>query len=168
MRELLRGLARLAFPTIALVFIIAFAPGHTGLALRIYALIAAAYALLIAVAALRRELPPARPLRPRTPRPRRQQPPETLDRLEQEVILGISSAFDLHYHLSPRLRGLARERLANRRGISLDDAPEAARNVLGDEPWALVDPQRPSPADRLARGMPPAELARVVDALERI
>jgi hypothetical protein len=168
MRRLLRGLARLALPTVALVFVVAFAPGHTGLALRIYALIAAAYALLAGVAALRRELPPATPLQARVPRRPRQQPPETLDRLEQEAILGISGAFDLHYHLSPRVRGLARDLLASRRGISLDDAPEAARNVLGEETWALVDPHRAPPVDRLARGIPPAELARVVAALERI
>jgi hypothetical protein len=168
MRVVLRALAQLALPTIALFFVIAFAPGHTGLALRVYALIAAVYALLIGVAALRRELPPATPLRPRMPRRRRQQPPETLDRLEQEVILGISGAFDLHYHLSPRLRGLARDLLASRTGISLDDMPEAARNALGEETWALVDPQRSPPVDRLARGIPPTELAHVVAALERI
>jgi hypothetical protein len=31
-----------------------------------------------------------------------------------------------------------------------------------------VRPDRPAPEDRLARGLPQAELARVVDALERI
>ena len=168
MRRLLRAAARLTLPTVALVFVIAFKPGHTGLALRIYALVAAGYVLLLAVAALRRELPPTTPLRPRRSRKSRQQPPETLDRLEQEVILGISGAFDLHYHLCPRIRGLARDVLAGRRGISLDDDPAAARLALGEEAWELVRPDRVSPQDRLARGIPPAELSRIVAALEAI
>ena len=169
MRELLtQAAARLAFPTAGLVFVLTFKPGHTGLALRIYALVVAAYVLVIAIAALRRELPPARPLRARVPKRTRQHPPETLERLEQEVILGISSTFDLHYHLSPRLRSLASDLLAGRRGISLEHDQDVARGVVGYEAWELVQPGRLPPADRLARGIPPAELSRVVTALEQI
>jgi hypothetical protein len=166
--QLARAAARLALPTVALGFVLAFKPGHAGLALRSYALLVAAYALLIAIASLRRELPPATRLRAHVPRRTRHEVPETLDRLEQEVILGISSAFDVHYHLSPHLRGIARDLLAGRRGISLDGDEAAARAVVGEEAWALVQPNRPPPEDRLARGIPPSELLRVVTAVEQI
>jgi hypothetical protein len=165
---LLRAAGRLVLPTMILVFVIAFEPGHTNLALRIYALVVAAYAVGAAIAALRRELPPTTPLRPRASKRTREDPPETLERLEQEVILGISGAFDLHYHLRPRVRGLARDLLAGRRGISLDDDPEAARLAVGEEAWDLVQPDRPPPADRLARGIAPNELSNIVTALEGI
>ena len=167
-RQLTQAAARLTLPTAALVFLLAFKPGQAGLALRIYALVVTAYVLLVAIATLRRELPPTTPLRARRSKRARQHPPETLERLEQEVILGISGTFDLHYHLSPRLRSLARDLLAGRRGISLEHDPDVARGVVGDEAWELVRPDRPPPADRLARGIPPAELARVVTALEQI
>jgi hypothetical protein len=163
-----RAGARLVLPTLALGFVVAFKPGHTVLALRIYALVLATYALMLAVAALRRELPPATRLRGHVSRLARQQPPETLERLEQEVILGISGAFDLHYHLSPRLRSIARDLLVGRRGISLDDDEAAAHAAVGDEAWAHVRPDRRPPEDRLARGIPPADLSRVVTALEQI
>jgi hypothetical protein len=166
--ELVRAAARLTIPTLALGFVLAFKPGHAGLALRVYFLLLAAYALLVAVAALRVELPPATPLRIRARRSPRQHPPETLDRLEQEVVLGISGSFELHYHLAQRLRSLARDLLGGRRGISLDGDRDAARSALGDEAWELVRPDRAPPADRLARGIPPADLARIVTALEGI
>lgn len=165
---LLRAAGRLVLPTAVLVFVIAFKPGHTDLAVRIYALVVAAYAVAAAIAALRRELPPTTPLRPRASKRTREHPPETLERLEQEVILGISGAFDLHYHLRPRLRGLTRDLLAGRKGISLDDDPDAARLAVGEAAWDLVQPDRPPPADRLARGIAPAELATVVTALEGV
>jgi hypothetical protein len=167
-RRLARAAARLVLPTVVLGFVLAFKPGHAALALRIYALLLAAYALVIAIANLRRELPPATRLRVHVPRRARQQPPETLERLEQEAILGVSSAFDLHYHLSPRLRSIARDLLAGRRGISLENDGVAARAVVGEEAWDLVRPDRPQPQDRLARGIPPADLSRIVTALERI
>jgi hypothetical protein len=165
---LARAAARLTIPTLALGFVLALKPGHAGLALRIYFLGLAAYALLVAVTALRAALPPATPLRGRPYRSRRQHPPETLDRLEQEVILGISGSFELHYHLAQRLRTLARDLLAGRRGISLEDNRDAAHHALGEEAWELVRPDRPPPADRLARGVAPADLSRIVTALERL
>jgi hypothetical protein len=163
-----RAGVRLVLPTAVLGFVVAFKPGHAALALRIYALVLAAYALAMAIAALRRELPPATRLHAHVPRRTRQQPPETLERLEQEAILAVSGAFELHYHLSPRLRSIARDRLARRRGISLENDEVASRAILGDEAWDLVRPDRPPPEDRLARGLPPADLSRVVTALEQI
>ena len=55
-----------------------------------------------------------------------------------------------------------------RRRLSLDDDPEAARQIVGDETWELVRSDRPPPKDRPARGLPVSELDRVVESLERV
>ena len=98
---------------------------------------------------------------------RRGRVPE-LTRLEREVLLGTSTAFDFHYRLRPVLREIAARRLASRRGIDLDAEPARAREALGEETWALVRPDLAPPADRLGPGLQLAELRRAVDSLARI
>jgi len=168
--DLVRTGRLLAPTTLVAGLVVVFLPGHAVLALRIYVLVLCAAALLVAVSALRRAFPAARPLRPahRAGDANRRRPPGTLARLEQEVALGIAGSFDLHHRLRPRLRGLAGELLHLRRGISLGAQPDAAHGILGDETWELVRPDRPAPEDRLARGVPPPELLRVVESLERL
>ena len=169
-----RGFARagrlLVLPTLALLAVVAFVPGRTELAIRVYALVVCAVALALMVAALRRAYPRATPLR-RRQIGRGQAPrdaPAMLARLEQEVALGAAGSFDLHHHLRPRFRTIAAELLTARRRISLDgDRPEA-RALLGEEAWELVRRDRPPPADRLARGAAPEVLDRVVASLERL
>jgi len=80
----------------------------------------------------------------------------------------VASSFDLQYRLVPQLRATAAGLLESRRGIVLDTDADAARRVLGDEAWELVRPMRPAPEDRVSRGLTPAQLSRVADALERI
>jgi hypothetical protein len=167
---LVRAGRALVLPTLALVFVFAFVPGEAALAARVYALFACVLAFLAALAVLRGSFPPARPLRragAKRTRGRRAIP-ETLERIEQETLLGLASSFDLHHRLRPRLRDLANELLSSRRRVSLDEDREAARAVLGEETWELVRPNRPPPEDRFARGIPVSELAVVVDSLERI
>jgi hypothetical protein len=168
--DLIRAGRTLLLPTLALAFVLAFVPGEAGLAARIYALFVCVLAFLVALAALRRALPPAQPLRPRSGRrsDRRRTAPETLERIEQETLLGVTSSFDLHHRLRPRLRDIASELLSARRRVSLDEDPEAARTILGDRTWELVRPERAPPEDRFAQGIPPGELAGVVESLERI
>ncbi len=91
-----------------------------------------------------------------------------LARLEQEVALGSAGSFDLHHQLRPRLRRLAGELLTARRRLSLDGDTEKAREVLGEDAWQLVRSDRLPPEDRLARGIGPEALGRVVASLERI
>jgi hypothetical protein len=166
-RDLLRAGRFLALPTLALAFVVAFAPGRVGLALRVYALILCGVVLVLVVASLRRAYPPATPLRPPASRRRRARDvPATLERLEQELALGVAGSFDLHHRLRPRLRTIARDLLLARRGISLDGEPDRARAALGDATWELVRTVRPPPEDRLARGIPIPELSRVVESLE--
>ena len=168
-RDLRRAARALVLPALALGFVVAFAPGRTGLAVRVFALIACGAALLVVLAALRRAYPRERPLRQRGKREARSRAiPGMLGRLEQETVLGVAGAFDLHYRLRPRLRGLAAHLLAGRRGVSLDAAPERARELLGETTWELVRRDRPPPEDRLAAGLPGNDLRRVVESLERL
>jgi hypothetical protein len=168
-RDLLGAARLLIVPTAAFAFVLAFVPGRTGLAIRVFALVLCGVGVALTVAALRRAFPAAEPLRP--PERRKREPrsvPETLVRMESRTALGVAGAFDLHYRLRPRLRGLAAELLASRRGVALDAEPERAREALGDETWEIVRADREAPTDRLARGIPIPELKRVVESVENL
>lgn len=80
------------------------------------------------------------------------------------------SAWDVHTRLRPRLREVASDLLAARRGLDLDDpaAAERIRAVVGDATWDLVRPGRPTPSDRQGPGLDHDELAHVLDGMERI
>ena len=169
-REFASAARILSLPTLALLFVLAFQPGRTVLAIRIYALVLAGTVLVLMIAALRRANAPATPLRPRT-RQRREigrKKPTMLARLEDELALGVAGSFELHHHLRPRLRTLAAELLAARRRVSLDQEPQEARTLLGEETWELVRKDRPPPEDRLARGITADALGRVIESLERV
>jgi hypothetical protein len=168
-RHVFNALKFLVLPTIAFVVVVGLAPGRADLALRVYALVVCGTALVLALLALRHAYPPERPLRSERRAPRQlRTPPSSLARIEHEAALGVSGSFDLHYRLAPRLRSIASGLLESRRRMSLERQPEAARATLGESTWSLVRPDRPAPDDRLARGIPPDELARVVDSLEAI
>jgi len=92
----------------------------------------------------------------------------SLEELEHAVDFAITTSFDVHYRLRPHLARIAAHRLAARRGISLDEQPAAARQVLGEELWAVVDPDRPPPAERNAPGLPLSRLRALVEALEAV
>ena len=104
-------------------------------------------------------------LRPHLARPLR--PPELI-RTERELVLGTASAGHLDRRLLPLLREAAAARLVARHGVELDRRPELARQLLGEDAWALLRPDRPATADRLGPGIEPARLRSVVDALERL
>lgn len=167
-RDLYAAGKALALPTAALLVVAALAPGRLELALRIYALALAGAVVILALLALARAFPPETRLDLAVARRRRPERPPSLARVENEVLLGIASSVDLHFRLVPRLRRIAAGLLASRRNLSLSSAQGEARAVLGDEAWELVRPDRPAPQDRLAAGVPVRDLARVVDALERV
>ena len=159
----------LVLPTVAFVVVAALVPGRAGLALRVYALVVCGTALVLALLALQRAFPPEQPLSvDRRDPPERRSPPSSLARIEHEAALGVAGSFDLHYRLVPRLRSVAAGLLESRRRISLERQPEAARVAVGESTWSLVRPDRDAPDDRLARGLPPDELARVVESLETL
>jgi hypothetical protein len=168
-RDVVGTLRALVIPTVALAVVVAFVPGRVGLVVRIYALVVCAAALALALTALRRAYPAETPLREsRGASSSRRQPPSTLGRIEHEAALGVGGSFDLHYRLAPHLRSIAAGLLASRRRISLEDQPEDARAIVGEETWELVRPNRPAPEDRLARGISPEALDRVVESLEHV
>ena len=169
MRQSLATAARLlAVPTAALVAVLVLLPGRLPVAVRIYALVACAIGLGVLLAALRGAYPTVRPLRPDVSPLSPSARPTVLARLENEVILGVASDFDLRIRLAPRLRSLAAGLLASRRRLTLEGSPEVARRIFGAETWELLESEGSTPTDRQARGIPPDALARVVDSLERI
>jgi hypothetical protein len=167
-RDVLAALRLLLLPTIALAVVVGVLPGRAGLATRVYALILCAAVLRFAVNALGRAYPPAQPLRRDAAGSRSRGRPASLARLENEAALGVAGAFDLHHRLRPRLRRLAAGLVETGRRISLDRDTEAARDALGETAWELVRPDRPPPADRLARGLPISDLRSVVETFERM
>jgi hypothetical protein len=159
-----------AFATIALVLARFAQPGRFELELDVYILVVGGLALFQVVTATREAYPhaarsalvealhrePAGPLRP----------PE-LERLERELTLGVSTAFDLHYRLRPTLREIAGERLASR-GLRLDGGGVTVEDALGEELWELVRPDREPPVRRFATGISPDGARRVIERLEAL
>jgi len=156
--------------TIALVVARFAQPGRFALELDVYILVVGGLALFEVVIATREAYPPAgrsalAEALDRQP-PGLLRPPE-LERLERELTLGSSTAFDLHFRLRPTLREIADERLAAR-GLQLDRGGPAVEEALGEELWGIVRPDREPPFKRFAPGISPAEAARVVDRLEAL
>ena len=149
------------------VLALVFLPGRRDLAVDLYLLLIAAGAVFALVRALSHAAPRAEPEPPSRLRRTTQRLPE-LERTERAVLLSASNAFDVHYRLRPILREIAAQRLATRRGLSLDDDVSAARAVVGEETWELVRGDREPPHLRHAPGVQAAELREVVAALERI
>ena len=145
------------------------APGRLELAVRIYALVLCAAVIVVLLLALRRAYPDetraarAGDASPATSAPAEPRTHRARDRSRDRRL--VRSA------LPPRSTpARARSRAARARGEASRSrsTPEAARAILGEDAWELVRPDRPAPEDRLAKGIPPRELAQVVDALEGI
>ena len=90
-----------------------------------------------------------------------------LERLERAVDLGVARAEDFHMLLRPALRGIAATLLAAR-GLDLQRDAERVRELLGEESWDLLRPERERPSDPFERGVEPARLRRLVEDLERL
>ena len=164
-----RAVRLLVLPTIVLLGVAVFASGRLELAVRIYALIVCAVVLTLAVGSLRNAFPQA-PRRggPDRKRDRRADPRRSLAQLENEVTMGTGNALDFHFLFRPHLRQIVAGLLEGRHGIALDEEPERARRLLGDETWELVRADRPVPADRRGPGMSTDALEGVVVSLERL
>ena len=170
-RRLLRLAQLPVFVTIALVVVLVALPGRRELALHVYWLVLAGFGLAVLVGVVRR----AHPVPPssqfdvglrRTPPAQRKL--AELERLEREVTLATSTAFDVHIRLRPRVRRIAAYLLATRRGVDLDAQPELARRLLGEPTWELVRAERPVPSDRNAGGLDVPALRELVASLERL
>jgi len=99
-----------------------------------------------------------------SPRPRVRLRPAELIRAERDLTLSSTNAGEVHTRLLPQLRDVAAARLADRHNMALSDA----HDLLGDEAWELLRPDRPVPTDRSAPGLPLRRIAALLDAVERL
>jgi hypothetical protein len=83
-----------------------------------------------------------------------------LERIEREVTLASTAAFDLHYRLLPQLREIATARLER-----MGRAP--GPDTLGRW-WDLLRPDREAPDERFAPGIALSDLRELVRDLERL
>lgn len=171
MRERRRVAGAVVAATAVLGVLLAVRPLSTERLLSIYVLVLAAIALTALTRVAQRgeeERIASRfehALRQRRERPVR--PPE-LVRTERELTLGMASAGHASVRLLPLLRDSAEARLSTRHGVDLHRRRDAARELLGDDAWELLRPDRPEPADRNDPGLPLARIAAVVDRLEAL
>lgn len=93
--------------------------------------------------------------------------PASLERIEWVVEAGRQRAGDVHVRVRPLLRELAAP-LLRRHGVRLDAEPARARELLGEEVWEVVRPDRLLPQDRRAPGLSLDELERLVRRLEQL
>jgi hypothetical protein len=137
-------------------------PGWRSDVLRAYVFVAGAIGLAAVIAAAAELVPRRRSDLTQALRRRPEQLrslPE-LEKLQRDVALATTSAFDFHSRLLPQLREIAEARLA-RTGRSLGP------DTLGRW-WDVLRPDREPPQERFGAGFPLAELRSLVDDLERI
>jgi hypothetical protein len=91
-----------------------------------------------------------------------------LDRLERDVVLATGSELEQHVRIKPLLRDVVEYRLWRSRGIELDQSPDKAREIVGDELYELVKPGQPDPNARYFRGLDLKALSRVLDQIEAL
>lgn len=170
MRRAWRVIQLLLVPSIALIVALLIAPQRAELEIHVWLLLVLGLAFLAFMRLVQA-------LYPRVPSPfdasiRRHEisaeRPASLGRLEREVSMAGSAAFDVHFRLRPVITELATELLSSRRGIDLERDPERARAALGEDVWEIVRPGRPQPAERHGSGIGEEKLGRVVTALESV
>ncbi|HEY2073926.1 MAG TPA: hypothetical protein VGG88_10165, partial [Gaiellaceae bacterium] len=83
--------------------------------------------------------------------------PNDLVRVERDLVLSVADAGELHARVLPQLR----EAVAARRN-------ENARELLGEDAWELLRPDRPIPTDRTAPGLALHRISALVDAIEKL
>ena len=160
-----------AVATVALVVLLALRPLSTSRAFAIWTVLVAAMALAVLVRASRRSGGPQQARRfesALSARPEEAPQPMELVRMERELMLGMADAAHAHRRLLPLLRAAATARLASHHGIELEYRRDAAEEMLGEDAWELLRPDRPAPADRHAPGVPRARLVAVIERLERL
>ena len=153
----------------ALVILLALRQLSTSRALAIWVVLIAAMVLLLLVRHSR-DSGPARTRFEAALRQRAAKLPQPVEllRMERDLELGIAGAGHAHHRLLPILREAAAARLASRHGIELERRPEVAEQLLGEDLWELVRPDRPEPGDRFAPGVPRERVAAAVERVESL
>ena len=171
MKAVVRRLAGSALLATTILLLLSLAlPAHRSRFLSAYELVLGGLAILVIVEALRFRRHPwdaVSPFdRPSEGSPRREQVAE-LERLDRVLVMSSTSAFDTHHRLRPLVRALAAERLQSHHGVDLEDEPERVRDLVGDELWELLRPDREL-GRRSGPGLPLAETTRAVEDLEAL
>ena len=106
--------------------------------------------------------------RPRPPVPVANAPYRTYRRVAEQ--LSWARVSPRHYDVvtRPLLQRWMASRLAERHGIDVHRSPDAARAVLGEDLWHLLDPARPASSSSRPPGLDVRDLHRVVDRLEAL
>jgi hypothetical protein len=141
-------------------------PLNEAAVLRTYVVALGACGLWWLVGLVRKAHPPLRPPAIHWRRPDREEGPAQLRQLESAVLFSRTTAFDFYHGLRPLLRAIAEDRLAGHHAIDLEQSPEAARRLLGEEAFAALVTE-PEP-ERRVRGLSLERQRRVVEALERL
>ena len=149
--------------SIVCVYVALAQPGLRNVTLHVYVFLVGGLLMLGVVAAAGDSVP--RRLRSELDRAlaasgNRERRVREVERMEREVTLATSSAYDLHFRLLPHLREIAQCRLER-------NGQTAGPETLGRW-WELLRPDRPEPDDRFAAGIKQAELRALVADLERM
>ena len=170
MRVIGRLAGLLLVPTVGLALAVAIAPTRAELEVHIWLLVGLSLAFLAFMHLVTTTFPTGDSSFDASlvGQERHAQRPAAVGRVEREVLMAISSAYDLHRRFRPLVLSLARELLSSRRGIDLAREPDRARAVLGEDTWELVRPDRPAPAERSEPGIDAERLGRVVASLEAL
>jgi hypothetical protein len=153
-----------AVPLVAFLLVL---PGERSRTLDIYVLFLGAVLMLVLVRMTSDEAGRRKAIPPRAERDSDTRLPE-LVRIEREITLATGSGFDRQMRVGPLMRDIARHRLWTRRGVDLDEEPERARELLGEEIWGLLRAGRPEPNSRYAPGADLAELRQMFETIERV
>lgn len=183
-RRVFAKVARLAGPPAVLSIVATVALGvdlatfqvARGLAVNIWLLTIGALLMWTCLRALAAALPAAGVSAFDSVRVRQTEPPpklyEVVD-IEGLILDAEWSSHGVEFGLSPLLRRIAVSRLIERRQVDLDTDPAAARRILGDELWTLVEPEAQRELERTRhdkdrRGISRATVKRAIDVLEAL
>ena len=162
-RHLLDLSVLLAIATVACGYFALAQPGDRNIAVHVYVLVVGGLAMLGIVSTFGDTLPRRRRStfdQALAEASRGDSTPAQVARVEREVTLGVSNAYDLHRLLLPHLREIAQCRL-ERSGRS------PGPDTLGRW-WELLRPDREPPEDRFQTGIKLDELRDCLDDLEKI
>jgi hypothetical protein len=163
---------RLAFPlavaTLTLVVLLALRPISTSRALAGWTLLLAALALIETARSARTQRRPSRFETALRRKPGAASLPAELVRLQRRLELGAANADFAHRRLLPLLRATAAARLSARHGVDLARQPGRAQELLGQEAWNLLRPDRPAPEDRHGPGVPLHRIAATIERVEAL
>ena len=170
MRRVWRVSEVLLLPTIGLGVALALAPNRAAVEIHVWLIVALSLGLLAALTLVRTAFPSSDSpfIASLRAEPVEAARPQALVRLEREVSMAGSTAFDVQYRLRPALIELAAGLVFSRRGIDFEREPDRAHAALGDDVWEIVRPDRPESTTRLGEGITAVELERVVNALEAV